>query len=75
MNMKGGTWSYCGMTAFSKGGGNTVNSQGTWEETGPLKFRHRGTAKFSDGGNCGLEFENDASTGSLTLTGKIYEWS
>ena len=74
-NLKSGTWSYCGMTVLNKGGGNTVNSQGTWEETGPLKFRYRGTAQFSDGRTCGLEFDGDATTGSLTLSGKLYEWS
>ena len=74
-NMKSGTWSYCGMTLLTSGGGNTVNAQGTWEESGHLKFRHKGTAKFSDGGTRGLEFENDASSGSVTLTGTVYEWS
>jgi hypothetical protein len=74
-NMKSGTWSYCGMTLLNKGGGNTVNSQGTWEETGHLKFRHRGTGHFSDGRTCGVEFENDATSGSVTLSGKLYEWS
>lgn len=73
-NLKSGTWSYCGMTTLNSGGGNTVNSQGTWEETGHLKFRHRGTGKFSDGRTCGVEFENDATSGSLTLSGKLYEW-
>jgi hypothetical protein len=74
-NMKSGTWSYCGMTVSNKGGGNTVNSQGTWEETGPGKFRYRGTAQFSDGRTCGLEFVGDATTGSMTLSGKLYEWT
>jgi hypothetical protein len=74
-NMKSGTWSYCGMTVLKKGGGNTVNSQGTWEETGPLKFRYRGTAQFSDGRTCGVEYTGDAATGSVTLSGKLYEWS
>ena len=74
-NLKGGTWSYCGMTAFNEGGGSTVQSQGTWEEAGHLKFRHRGTAQFSNGHTCGLEFENDASTGVLILSGTLYDWS
>jgi len=74
-NLKSGTWSYCGMDALNSGGGNIVNSQGTWEETGRLKFRHRGTAQFSDGRTCGVEFENDATSGSVTLTGKLYEGS
>jgi hypothetical protein len=74
-NMKSGTWSYCGMTTLNSGGGHTVDSQGTWEETGHLKFRHRGTGKFSDGRTCGVEFENDATSGSLTISGKLYEWS
>jgi hypothetical protein len=74
-NMKSGTWSYCGMTALNQGGGNTVSSQGTWEETGHLKFRHHGTAKFSDGRTCGVEFENDVTSGSQTLSGKLYAWS
>lgn len=74
-NMKSGTWSYCGMTVLSQGGGNTVTSQGTWEETGLLKFRHHGTAKFSDGRTCGVEFANDVTSGSQTLSGKLYEWS
>ncbi len=55
------------------GGGNTVTSLGTWEETGHLKFHHRGAAKFSDGQPCGLEFDNDASSGALTLTGTLNE--
>jgi hypothetical protein len=74
-NMKSGTWSYCGMGTWSKGGGVTVNSQGTWEETGHLKLRHRGTAQYSDGRTCAVEFDNDAASGSLTLSGKLYEWS
>jgi hypothetical protein len=74
-NLKSGTWSYCGMTVLNSGGGNTVNSQGTWEETGHLKFRHRGTSQFSDGRTCGVEFENDATSGSVTISGKLYEWS
>ncbi len=74
-NMKSGTWSYCGMTAFNKGGGNTVNGQGTWEETGPNKFRNRGTAKNSDGSTNGVEFELDATTETVTISGKLYEWS
>ena len=74
-NLKSGTWSYCGMDALNSGGGSTVNSQGTWEETGRLKFRHRGTAQFSDGRTCGVEFENDATSGSVILSGKLYEWS
>jgi hypothetical protein len=74
-NLKSGTWSYCGMTVSNKGGGNTVNSQGTWEETGHLKFHHRGTSLFSDGRTCGVEFENDATSGSVTLKGKLYAWS
>ena len=44
-------------------------------QSGPLKFGYRGTAKFSDGRTCGLEFEGEATTGTLTLSGKIYEWS
>ncbi len=55
----------------SNGGGNTVNSQGTWQETGPNKFRYRGTAKFSDGRTCGVEFDNDATSGALTLSGTL----
>ena len=75
-SMKSGTWSFCGMTAFNKGGGNTVNSQGTWEETGLNKFRFRGTAKNSDGSTSGVEFDSDVTTeGLMTLSGKIYEWS
>ena len=74
-NMKSGTWSYCGMTTLNSGGGHTANSQGTWEETGHLKFRHRGTAQFSDGRTCGVEFDNDATSGSLAIRGKLYEWS
>jgi hypothetical protein len=74
-NLKNGTWSYCGMTALNKGGGFTVNSQGAWEETGRLKFRHRGTGHFSDGRTCGVEFVNDATSGSVTLSGILYEWS
>ena len=70
-NMKSGTWSYCGMTAFTSGGGNTVTSLGTWEETGRLKFHHRGAAKFSDGQTCGVEFDNDATSGALTLSGTL----
>jgi hypothetical protein len=72
-NLKSGTWSYCGMSTWNKGGGITVNSQGTWEESGHLKFRHRGTAQYSDGRTCAVEFDNDASSGSLTLSGKLYE--
>ena len=74
-NMKSGTWSYCGMGILSKGGGNTVNGQGTWEETGHLKFRHRGTGQLSDGRTYAVEFDNDATSGSVTLSGKLYEWS
>ncbi len=75
-DQKSGTWSYCGLTALSGGGSNTVDSQGTWEETAPLKFRYRGTAEFSDGGTCGLEFDGDVGDdGVLTLSGKIYEWT
>jgi hypothetical protein len=74
-NMKSGTWSYCGLGSWNKGGGVTVNSQGTWEETGHLKFRHRGTAQYSDGRTCGVEFDNDATSGSVILSGKLYEWS
>ena len=74
-NMKSGTWSYCGMTAFSSGGGNIVNGQGTLEETSSLKFRYRGTAKNSDGRTSGVEFEGNATTGEWILSGKLYEWS
>ncbi len=74
-NMKNGTWSYCGVTFLNSGGGNTVNSLGTWEETGPIKWRYRGTVQFSDGPTRGLEFEGDLTTGALKLSGKIYEWS
>ena len=45
------------MTVLNSGGGTTVQSQGTWAETGHLKFHHRGTAKFSDGRTCGVEFD------------------
>ena len=72
-NMKSGTWSYCGLTAFNKGGGNVVNSQGTWEETGPNKWRYRGTGQQSDGRTYATEFDGDFAT--RTWAGKIYEWS
>ena len=70
-NMKSGTWAYCGMTLLNSGGGNTAQSQGTWEETGHLKFHHRGTVKFSDGRTCGVDFDNDATSGALTLSGTL----
>jgi len=74
-NMQRGTWSYCGMTASSSGGGNTVKSQGTCEETSPLKFRYRGTGQFSDGRTFGVEFDGIANTEEWVLSGKLYEWS
>ena len=74
-NMKSGTWSYCGMTVLNSGGGNTVNGQGTWEQTSPNKLRCRGTAKNSDGSTSGVEFELDATTETVTISGKLYEWS
>ena len=74
-DMKSGTWSYCGMTASSRGGGNTVKSQGTCEEVSPLTFRYRGTGQFSDGRTCGVEFDGIANTAEWTLSGKLYEWS
>ena len=41
-----------------------MNSMGTWEETGHLKFHHRGAAKFSDGQPCGVVGRTvDAQTG------------
>ena len=73
--MKNGGWSYCGLTVFPSGGGNTVNSQGKWEETGPMKFHYHGTADISDGPTCGLEFEGDTSTGSMIISGTISESS
>ena len=74
-DMKSGTWSWCGMTAFSSGGGTTVNGQGTCEEVSPLTFRYRGTATNSDGTTSGVEFEGDATTEEWILSGKLYEWS
>ena len=50
-----------------------MNSMGTWEETGHLKFHHRGAAKFSDGQPCGVDFDNVASSGVLTLAGILNE--
>ena len=73
--MKSRRWSYCGLTVFPSGGGNTVNSQGTWEEASPMKFRFRGTAQVSDGPTCGLEFEGDGSAGPMSISGTISEWS
>jgi hypothetical protein len=73
-NLKSGTWSYCGMSILNKGGGRMVNSQGTWESTGHLKFRHHGTAQYSDGRTGGIEFEVDAASEIATLSGKLYEW-
>jgi hypothetical protein len=73
--MKRGTWTWCGLTLFNKGGGNTVNGQGTWQEAGPLKWRLRGTDRFSDGLDCGIEADMEVAAGTNTLSGKLYEWS
>ncbi len=73
-HMKSGTWNFCGMTVLSGGGSDTMISHGTWQETGPNTFRNRGTGQFSDKRTCGIEFDIDATTEPLILSGELYEW-
>jgi hypothetical protein len=69
---KSGTWRYCGMTFLNSGGSTGVTGQGTWEESGPNKWRYRGTGENSDGSVTAVEYEGDLAT--RTIAGKVYEW-
>ncbi len=73
-SMKSGTWTYCGLTLLSQGGGNTVNSRGTWQEASGLKWHLRGTGHFSDGRTCAVEGDMAIMSGTNKLSGKLYEW-
>jgi hypothetical protein len=70
---KSGTWSACGMNFLNEGGSIAVSGQGTWEESGPNKWRFRGTTQSSDGRVVATEYAADLATRSMT--GKLYEWN
>ena len=70
---KSGTWSWCGATYLDTGDTDTDEGNGTWETTGPHKWRLRGIDVFSDGRTAVVEAEGDLA--SQTLTGTLYELS
>jgi hypothetical protein len=72
-NAKKGTWTQYGWVVLTDGTGIGFRSHGTWEETGPGKWRYRGTGQTSEEVIYATEFEGDAST--RTWAGQLYEWS
>ena len=68
-----GTWTWCGVGFLKGGGGVGVRGHGTWQGSGPNKWKYRGTAQDSAGNLSAVESEFDLAT--RTLTGKSYEWN
>jgi hypothetical protein len=72
-NGKSGTWRWCGAAYLENGETLTGNGQGTFDSSGPHKWRTTGIQRLSDGRVTAIEGEITLAT--RTWSGKLYEWS
>lgn len=70
---KSGTCSWIGAAYPATGEEISGTSEGTWERSGPNKWRIRGILSLSDGRTQLSDGELELATRSYT--GKLYEWS
>ena len=70
---KSGTWQWCGIMALNAGGSFGSQGRGNWEESGPHRWRYRGTNTTSDGHRYAVEAEGNLA--ERAVTGTFYEWA
>jgi hypothetical protein len=69
---KSGTWQWYGLMALNAGGSFGSQGRGNWEESGPHRWRYRGTNTISTGQQYAVEAEGNLA--ERAVTGRFYEW-